>query len=84
MSTNNGTATRNKRRRTDGDSATVEDTRSIVNPTPSTLTSALGKSDSPFMEFLALQSTELQDYIVSKTKEMAELVTIIRQRIDTN
>ena len=80
MSTNNGTATGNKRRRLDDDSTATGRNAASTKPNQS----ALGKSDSPIMAFLASQNAELQQYIISSSKEMVDLVTTIRQRIDTN
>lgn len=93
MPTNNGDATGNRRSRTNGDDATdLKDThggfaasaasaRALDIPTD--LSAALGARLAPMKEILALQPDELKGTLISKSKEMLDLVTTIRQRQET-
>lgn len=87
MSTNNGNATRNKRRRTDGNLDGTESGNggyaAAPAPTEATDPSGLGKRLLPIKDILASLPTELKDYIIPVSTEMVELVTTIRQRYDT-
>ena len=99
MTRNEGNATRNKQRRTgpptrvrDGGFAAVGGLAAAPTPamTPdedhkiSVLTSTLGPRLAPMIGILALQPTELNEPLISKSKEMLKTIASIQQQIESS
>ena len=96
MTRNEGNATGNKRRRTgppnnvrDGGFAAVGGSAAAPMTSDedhkiSVLTSTLGPRLAPMIGILASQPTELNEPLISKSKEMLKLIATIQQRIESS